>query len=160
MEKVAKIVLIACIVLIVINVVTMGIYIKSYANNQEELNSTDSGIGVISYNNKYKVYEGVKKGNEVKKLLELASEKNRELYKQANTIKYCVCIRTNDESILDNFSTNSEIRKGLIGKRDYGVRYPTDIQEVSGYIVNSHRYNIWFSYNDLGYIGEIHIDKY
>lgn len=159
MENVTKAVLIASAILIIINIVTLGVYITSYASQQDEQYSTTSQLEIMSNNSKYEIYEGIKKGSDVKKLLDLACERNEELYKKEDTIKYCVCIRTNVENILKKFSGNAEMKRGLNGTRYYGVRYPDNIKKISDCIENSRRYKIWFEYNEAGYIWEIHIDE-
>lgn len=52
------------------------------------------------------------------------------------------------------------MKTGLNGHRSYGVRYPSNINEIADCISNYPKYKLWFSYNKYGYIWEIHIDKW
>ena len=48
---------------------------------------------------------------------------------------------------------------GLNGSRSYGVRYPSNIAQISEGVSQTKKYKVWFSYNDYGYIWEIHVDN-
>ncbi len=161
MENATKALLIVAAILITILIIALGIYIYNISNNSAELNVADtmSQLEIMKYNKQYELYAGIQRGTIVKMLLEKASRTNEELYRETSTIKNCVCIRTNDSNILKKFSGDSEMTKGLNGSRDYGVRYPDNIFEISKYIVSSQKYNIWFRYNEAGLIWEINIDE-
>lgn len=158
MENASKALIIAASILLAIAIVGIGMYIYQSTNITETINDASIEMEIKQFNFKYEIYEGKKKGSMVKTLLDLAAQNNETLYKEANTIKYCVCIRSNDKTLVDSFKGNNDMTIALNGTRSYGVRYPSSIKQISDKIVNSKMYNIWFDYNDLGYIWEINID--
>lgn len=111
----------------------------------------------MKFNEQYLVYEGRQTGTNVKQLLEYAVQNNQSLYKEEDTIKYCVCIRSNSKLILSKF-TDGEMQRGLNGSRWYGVRYPDNIRKIKSAVSSSKIYMIEFKNNDLGYIWEIWIN--
>lgn len=86
---------------------------------------------VMSFNEQYRPYEGTRSGGVVKALLQKASQHNQELYQSQDTIKYCVCIRSNVQDILNYFSKDAQMLTGLNGSRSYGVRYHSNIAQIS-----------------------------
>lgn len=114
---------------------------------------------VMSFNEQYRPYEGTRSGGVVKALLQKASQHNQELYQSQDTIKYCVCIRSNVQDILKYFSKDAQMLTGLNGSRSYGVRYHSNIAQISEGVSQTKKYKVWFSYNDYGYIWEIHVDN-
>ena len=86
---------------------------------------------VMSFNEQYRPYEGTRSGGVVKALLQKASQHNQELYQSQDTIKYCVCIRSNVQDILNYFSKDAQMLTGLNGSRSYGVRYPSNIAQIA-----------------------------
>lgn len=159
MENAQKGLVIAGVILVTMLVISLGLYIYSKSNSVDETDSTMTILETKSVNEQYKLYEGVRNGGEVKSLLSLAAQHNQELYQSQETIKTCVCIRSNVQEILDYFSNNFQMKSGLDGSRSYGVRYPSNIREISNGITQTKRYKLWFSYNEYGYIWEIHIDN-
>ena len=123
------------------------------------MNTTISQMELMKFNEQYELYEGIKNGGAVKRLLDMAATNNQDLYTREDTIEYCVCIRSNIKSIIDSFSSNAEMVRGLDGTRYYGVRYPSNIIQIKDCISSTTKYNIWFTYNDAGYIWEINIDN-
>lgn len=85
----------------------------------------------MSFNEQYRPYEGTRSGGVVKALLQKASQHNQELYQSQDTIKYCVCIRSNVQDILKYFSKDAQMLTGLNGSRSYGVRYHSNIAQIS-----------------------------
>lgn len=146
-------------VLVVMLIISLGLYIYNVSNNADKVSETTTQMDIMANNKQYELYEGIRSGGEVKRLLNLAAQKNETLYKEQSTIKYCACIRTNVDEILKKFSNNTQMKIGLDGTRSYGVRYPSNIKEIADCISSSQKYKIWFSYNEYGYIWEIHIDK-
>lgn len=146
-------------ILIVMLIISLGIYIYNVSNNTDNVSETATQMNIMANNKKYELYEGIRSGGEVKRLLNMASQNNQELYKDSKNIKYCVCIRTNIKEIIDKFSKRNDMTTGLNGTRAHGVMYPSNIKEIADCISSSQKYKIWFSYNEYGYIWEIHIDK-
>ncbi len=146
-------------VLVVMLIISLGLYIYNVSNNADNVSETTTQMDIMANNKQYELYEGIRNGGEVKRLLNLATQKNEELNKEQAEVKYWVCIRTNVDEILKKFSNNTQMKIGLDGSRSYGVRYPANIREVVDCISSSQKYKVWFSYNEYGYIWEIHIDK-
>ncbi len=159
MENAIKALIIAATVLMAVLIISLGLYIYSKSNNTDQASSTISKMEIMSYNEQYKLYEGVRSGGETKKLLEMAAQNNENLYLDDADVKYCVCIRTNIQEILDKFNDFYQMEVGLNGQRTFGVKYPTNIKKISDCLVQSKKYKIWFKYNEYGYIWEIHIDE-
>ena len=158
MEKKSKALIIAAAILLAIAIVGIGMYIFRSTDVTQTIGDTATKMQIEQFNLKYQMYEGRQKGRIVKTLLNLASQDNETLYEAADTVEFCVCIRSNDKSLLDSLKENSDMITALNGTRSYGVRYPSSITEISNNILNSKTYNIWFNYNDYGYICEINID--
>jgi len=146
-------------VLVVMLIISLGLYVYNVSNNTDKVSETTTQMDIMANNKQYELYEGIRSGGEVKRLLNLASQNNEPLYEDDAKIKYCVCIRTNVDEILKKFSNNFEMKRGLDGTRSYGVKYPSNISKIVNCISSSQKYKIWFSYNEYGYIWEIHIDK-
>lgn len=147
MGNTSKALIIAGAILMSILLISIGIYIYNNSSSMAILN-THSGnqeMQVIIFNNQYTMYEGKQNGSSVKRLLESASTNNAELYQKKDTIDDCVCIRTNSKEILSKIK-DAETKRGLT-TREYGVRYPSNITEISKYISNSVYYDIAFKYN-------------
>lgn len=159
MENATKALIIAASILLAILIISLSLYIYNTAKESSDVNATIAQMDLMEFNKQYELYGGIKGGRAVKTLLDLAAQNNQDLYERADTIDYCVCIRSNVDSIINSFSHNSEMVRGLNGLREYGVRYPSNIREIEDCISSTTKYNIWFSYNDAGYIWEINIDK-
>ena len=143
-----KALIIAASVLFALLVISLGEYIYSQSSESENAESTIADMEAMTRNKQYELYSGIRSGGEVKRLLKLAADNNQELYKSQDTIKSCVCIRTNVDSILKEF-----------GSRSYGVRYPSNIYQIADCISIYQKYNVRFSYNEYGYIWEINIEN-
>lgn len=159
MQNATKALIIASAVLITILIISLGLFIYSKSNSADQASSTLGEMEVMSFNEQYRPYEGTRSGGEVKALLQKASQHNQELYQSQDTIKYCVCIRSNVQDILNYFSKDAQMFTGLNGSRSYGVRYPSNIAQISEGVSQTKKYKVWFSYNDYGYIWEIHVDN-
>lgn len=159
MENAIKALMICAIVLLVILIISLGMYIYNSSADSMHLSETMTEFEIIEKNHEYELYSGVRSGRDVKTLLRMASENNEELYLESSTIKYCVCIRSNVPEILKDFSTDAEMTRGLNGTREYGVRYPSNIKDIADQISDYNQYKIWFKYNDDGFIWEINIDE-
>lgn len=158
MGNASKTLIIAGAILLSILIITIGICI--YNNS---MNSTKSVVAnkelemqLMQFNKQYEMYEGIQSSNNVKQLLNMASQNNQVLCNSEDTKKLCVCIRTNSNTILSKVS-NSEVKSGLT-TRDHGVRYPSNIKNISSYLGENSKYNILFKYNEYGYIWEIWIN--
>lgn len=158
MENASKALIIAGAILLSILIISIGIYI--YNNS---MNSTKSVVAnkelemqLKQFNGQYEVYEGIQNSNSIKQLLNMASQNNKELYNKKDTIKLCVNIRSNSKKILSKVK-DSEVKRGLTS-REYGVRYPSNIKDISSYLGDNDKYNITFEYNEYGYIWEIWIN--
>ena len=158
MENTSKALVIAGAIILSVLIVGIGMYIYRSVNIPETVDSASVQMEIQQFNMDYEIYEGKQRGSSVKRLLTLASKNNETLYNKSDTIPYCVSIRSNDKSIIDSFKGNSEMVSGLNGSRSYGVRYPSNIKEISDKIMDSKYYNISFNYNDLGHICEININ--
>lgn len=158
MENASKALLIAASILLAIAIIGIGMYIYQKVNITKNASNAITGLEIEQFNMKYEMYEGKQKGSMVKSLLNLASKNNESLYQDEDTIKYCVCIRSNDKTLVDSFKGNYEMTIALNGTRSYGARYPSSIKQISNKLVNSKTYNIWFNYNENGYVWEINID--
>ena len=158
MENATKALIIAAAVLIAILIISLGLYIYSKSNSADEASSTMSKMEIMTYNEQYQLYEGIRSGGQTKKLLQMAAQNNEAYYLDEKSTQYCVCIRSNVQEILDKFKDFYQMEIGLNGQRDYGVKYPTNIRKFSDCLEQSKKYKIWFSYNEYGYIWEIHID--
>ena len=159
MQNATKALIIASAVLITILIISLGLFIYSKSNSADQASSTLGEMEVMSFNEQYRPYEGTRSGGEVKALLQKASQHNQELYQSQDIIKYCVCIRSNVQDILNYFSKDAQMLTGLNGSRSYGVRYHSNIAQISEGGSQTKKYKVWFSYNDYGYIWEIHVDN-
>lgn len=158
MENTSKALIIVGTITLSVLIIGIGMYIYRSINIPETVDSTSVQMEIQQFNMDYEVYEGKQRGTMVKKLLSLATKNNQTLYKDDNNIPYCVCIRSNDENLINNFKGRIDMVNGLNGKRDFGVKYPSNIKEISDKIMDSKYYNISFNYNDLGHICEININ--
>ena len=104
-------------ILIVMLIISLGIYIYNVSNNTDKVSETTTQMNIMANNKQYELYEGIRSGGEVKRLLNMASQNNQELYKDSKNIKYCVCIRTNIKEIIDKFSKRNDMTTGLNGTR-------------------------------------------
>ena len=152
-----KALIIAASVLFALLVISLGEYIYSQSSESENAESTIADMEAMTRNKQYELY--IRSGGEVKRLLKLAADNNQELYKSQDTIKSCVCIRTNVDSILKKFANDGQMKAGLNGSRSYGVRYPSNIYQIADCISIYQKYNVRFSYNEYGYIWEINIEN-
>ena len=159
MENAIKALMICAGVLLVILIISLGIYIYNTSTDSMNVNETMAKLEIIEKNHEYELYDGIRSGKDVKRLLEMACQNNKTLYMESSTIQYCVCIRSNVSEILKEFSGNREMTRGLNGTREYGVRYPENIRDIEKVISETKKYNIWFKYNDDGIIWEINIDE-
>lgn len=154
-----KALIIAASVLFALLVISLGEYIYSQSSESENAESTIADMEAMTRNKQYELYSGIRSGGEVKRLLKLAADNNQELYKSQDTIKSCVCICTNVDSILKEFANDGQMKAGLNGSRSYGVRYPSNIYQIADCISIYQKYNVRFSYNEYGYIWEINIEN-
>lgn len=147
MENASKALMIAGSILIAILLISIGIYLYNNSGSMAISNASSSSqeMQIIRFNKQYTMYEGKQKGSSVKRLLTSASANNAELYQRQDTIPDCVCIRTKSNEILSQIK-DAETKRGLT-TREYGVRYPNNIAEISRYISNNAYYNISFNYN-------------
>ena len=163
MENATKALLIAAAVLIVMLIISLGLYIYSSNSNSEEAADQIMGeLQIETFNKKYTYYEGIRHGSEVRALLNMAAQNNASLtnlYTDGKNIKYCVCIRSKAPDILKNFTSRGDITSGLNGSRSYGVIYPENIKKISDSVSVGERYNVWFEYGDYGYVWAINIDS-
>ena len=159
MENAIKALLIAAAVLMAILIISMGMFIYSKSNNIDETSGAISEMGVTVRNEQYLLYDGVQTGGVVGKLLSMAADNNRPIYDSLETIKQCICIRSDIPELLQKFQGDSEMVIALNGTRDYGVREPDNILKISKELSKSKKYKVWFTYNEYGYIWEIHIDN-
>ena len=157
MENATKALMVVATVLMAIIIVSLGIFV--YNKSSISKSSNLDAMEITAWNQKFLIYEGKQKGTGVKNLLKDASLANEELYKDDSNIKYCVCICSKSERILQHYKVGSEMRKGLDRSREYGVRYPTNIKDIANHIKAKESYYISFNYNDLtGRINEIWIN--
>lgn len=159
MENTSKSLLIAGAILIAILLISAGIYIYNNSGNLAAIKASAQveNMNLIRFNNDYTMYEGVQNGRNVRALLQKAVSNNEELYQEQNTIPDCVCIRTKSKTILNQIK-DAETKRGLT-TREYGVRYPSNIKEISKYIAINKNYNISFQNNSKGYVWEIWINE-
>lgn len=158
MDNASKALIIAGSIVVTIFLITLATYIIQNNNQSLLANSKILEMDLIQYNKEYELYEGKQKGNNVKELLKRATINNTELYQRQDTIEHCVCIRSDVKDIVNRIRDN-EIKQALNGTRWYGVRYPSNINEIAQLIRASQTYIISFKYNDSGYIWEIWINS-
>lgn len=158
MDNTSKSLIITGAILLSILIISIGIYIynNSVSSTKNAVASKEIEMQLMQFNKQYEVYEGIQSSNNIKQLLNMASQNNRELYKSQDTIKLCVNIRSKSKKILSKI-TDSEVKRGLTS-REYGVRYPSNIKDISSYLGANDKYNISFEYNQYGYIWEIWIN--
>jgi len=158
MENTSKSLIITGAILLSILIISIGIYIynNSVSSTKDAVASKEIEMQLMQFNKQYEVYEGIQSSNNIKQLLNMASQNNMELYKSGDTIPLCVNIRSKSKKILSKI-TNSEVKSGLTS-RAYGVRYPSNIKDISSYLGDNDKYNITFEYNQYGYIWEIWIN--
>lgn len=158
MENITKTLIIAAGILVTILIISLGMYIYNVSNSVDIEDATIQ-IETLAHNKQYELYAGIRTGDDVKILLNMASNKNKDLYKDSKNITNCICIRSNIPSIINEFASDNDMRSGLNGTRSYGIRYPSNIRKISKCISSSQKYKIWFRYNDAGLIWEINIDE-
>ena len=158
MDNASKSLLIAGAILMAILLITCGIYVYNNSGSlaASKANAQAESLNLTRFNNEYQMYEGNQKGSNVKGLMQKAASNNAELYQRQDTIPDCVCIRTKSKGILNQIK-DAETKRGLT-TREYGVRYPNNIQEISKYINLNKTYVVSFGYNNKGYIWEIWIN--
>lgn len=157
MDNVSKALIIAASIIITIFLITLATYVL-YNNNASTLTSSKIlEMNLIQYNKEYEIYEGKQKGTNVKQLLKRAANNNINLWQSQDTKEHCVCIRSKSEDILGR-AKNSETVEALNGTRWYGIRYPSNINDIAKLIRTSKTYTISFNYNKSGYIWEIWIN--
>lgn len=159
MENTSKALIIAGSIILAILLVSLGLFIYNKSNNADLANDTTLKMKLTGFNSQYEIYEGITSGRSVKYLLNIAARNNEELYLDDTAIQYVVCICSNSSIILDNYSKGSAMRSGLDRSRGYGVKYPSNIRDIASHIPNSYKFNVWFRYNDYGYICEINLDN-
>ncbi len=159
MENASKALIIAGAILLSILIISIGIYIynNSVNSTKKAVASKEMEMQLMQFNKQYEVYEGTQTGNNVKQLLNIAATNNKELYKDDKYTELCVCIRSNSKKILKKVSNNYDVKYALTG-RTFGLKYPTNIKDISSYIGENDKYNISFKYNQYGYIWEIWIN--
>lgn len=160
MENSQKALLISAGTLMVLLIISLGIYI--YRNSSDTTNTELklNDIEVKAHNSKYEVFNGIQRGNAVKSVLNYAIQDNTSMGEEARkkeTEQWCVNVRSDDKELLQKFA-NTEIYRGLTS-RDHGVRYIENIKKISDVVVSNKKYKVWYSYTKAGYIWEIHIDN-
>ena len=86
MENAIKALMICAIVLLVILIISLGMYIYNSSADSMHLSETMTEFEIIEKNHEYELYSGVRSGRDVKTLLRMASENNEELYSVSSTI--------------------------------------------------------------------------
>lgn len=158
MENASKALIVAGAILLSILIISIGIYIynSDTSTTSDIVIDTTMKMQLTQFNKQYEMYEGIQSGSNIKQLLNMASQNNKELYKSNDTIQLCVNIRTNSDRILANIK-DAEVKRGLT-TRSYGVRYPSNIKDIESYLGDNERYNIELEYNEYGYVWEIWIN--
>lgn len=159
MENTSKALIIAGSIILAILLVSLGIYIYNISSQGDLANNTALQMKLKGFNSQYEFYEGIMNGKSAKYLLDLAAQNNEELYYDETATEYVVCICSNSPLILKHYAKGSAMRSGLDRSRGYGVKYPSNIKDIASHIQNSYKFNIWFRYNDYGYICEINLDS-
>lgn len=160
MENIQKVLILAGTILITILLISLGIYVykKNTMSSSENTQSLVRSMETQVYNQKYELYKGVQNGKRVKELLKLVSKNNQDKYLDSSQIKYCIFIRTKIPEILRKCENVYEMENALNGTRAYGVMHPQNIDKISDYLSRFKKYNIYFSYNEDGYIYEVNIE--
>ena len=158
MENESKSLIIAGAILLSILIISVGIliYNNSVGASKDDIASEALEMQLMQFNKQYEMYEGIQNSNNVKQLLNIASQNNTELCKSEDTKELCVSIRSTSKKILSNVK-NSYVKYAL-SSRDHGLRYPKNIKEIASYLGDNDKYNISFEYNRYGYIWEIWIN--
>lgn len=158
MGNASKSLIIAGAILLSILIISLGIYIYNNSANstKDVVASKGMEMQLMQFNKQYEIYEGIQSSNNIKQLLNMASQNNRELYKSNDTMPLCVNIRSKSKKILSKVK-DSAVKSGLT-TRSYGVRYPSNIKDIASYLGDNDKYDISFEYNDYGYIWEIWIN--
>lgn len=158
MENSSKSLIITGTILLSILIVSLGVFIynNSVGSTTDSIKDKDLEMQLMQFNKQYEIYEGVQNGSSIKQLLNMASRNNQELYQRQDTVFLCVCIRSNSSKFLSKLPRAT--LKSALKDREYGVRYPNIIKEVSSYLGVNEKYNIEFKYNKYGYIWEIWIN--
>lgn len=158
MENSSKALIIAGAILLSILIISIGIYIYNSATSttSDIVIDTTMKMQLMQFNKQYEMYEGIQSGSNIKSLLNLASQNNRDLYKYSDTIKLCVCIRSKSNTFLNRMPRTT--LEDALKNREYGVRYPNIIKEVSNCVSDNDKYNIELEYNEYGYVWEIWIN--
>lgn len=102
MENASKALIIAGAILLSILIVSIGIYIynSSVNSTKKAIASKEMEMQLMQFNKQYEVYEGIQSSNNIKQLLNIASQNNMELYKSTDTIELCVCVRSKSKNYL------------------------------------------------------------
>lgn len=159
MENASKALIVAAAVLMAILIISMGMYIYNKSSSVNTSTTLD-GLNVQAMNQTYLQYEGIQIGSNVKNLLSQAAKDNEDFYKDDTMTQYVICICSNSDRILKNYTSGSQMRKGLDKTRGYGVKYPENIRNIASHINNNDRYRIEFNYNEnTGLINEIWINE-
>lgn len=157
MENASKALLIAGAILVVILLISVGIMVyNSSLGNVGEANSQAEAQAIQAFNSRFAIYEGTQSGTAVKNLLKEAIYVNSGDDKSAAAIIDNVGIHSSSREILNSI-TDSTMKHALTD-RWYGVRYVTNIQQISDLIKRTGKYRISFEYNEKGVIWQIHID--
>lgn len=158
MENTSKALIIAGAILLSILIISIGIYIYNSSVNSTKgvVASKELEMELMQFNKQYEMYDGVQSSNSIKELINIASQNNMELHKSDDTIELCVCIRSNSKKLLSKVT--SEKVKNALTSRAYGVRYPSNMKQISLYLGDNEKYNIELKYNDYGYVWEIWIN--
>lgn len=159
MENTSKALIVAGSIILAILLVSLGMYIYNISNQGDLSGNTALQMKLTNFNSQYEFYQGTINGKSAKYLLDLAARNNQELYADETATKYVVCICSNSPLILNHYDSGTAMRSGLDRSRGYGVKYPSNIRDISSHIKNSYKFNVWFRYNDFGYICEINLDS-
>lgn len=73
-------------VFVVMLIISLGLYIYNVSNNADKVSETTTQMDIMANNKQYELYEGIRSGGEVKRLLNLAAQKNETLYKEQSNI--------------------------------------------------------------------------
>ena len=88
MENAIKALMICAGVLLVILIISLGIYIYNTSTDSMNVNETMAKLEIIEKNHEYELYDGIRSGKDVKRLLEMACQNNKTLYMESSTIQY------------------------------------------------------------------------
>lgn len=158
MGNASKSLIISGAILLSILIISLGVFVynNSVGSTSDSIDNAELEMQLMQFNKQYEMYEGTQSGSSVKQLLNMASQNNQELYKDDQYTDLCVCIKSNSKKVLSKV-TKSSVKYALT-QRSYGVKYPSNIKEISSYLGANDKYNIEFKYNQYGYIWEIWIN--